>query len=90
MTTPRESELMGETSLNKTEFALFRALCRVRELPAEYRDAVLDRGMEKWPESFLTEHPICRRDMEEGEAFTRLFSDHKYTRPGEIPLDTVH
>ena len=36
--------------------------------------------MEKWLESFLTEHPICRRDMEEREASTRLFSDHKYTR----------
>ncbi len=73
-TQDRKGETMGETPPTKTEGILFRALCRVRELPEEYRDAVLDRGMEEWLESFLTKHPICRRDMEEGEAFTRFFS----------------
>ena len=65
---------MAEQGFTSTERTLFRALCRVRELPAEHREAVLDRGMEKWLEAFLQKHPDQRTEMEEGEAFTRFFA----------------
>ncbi len=64
------------TEPTKTELTLFRALMRVKCLPAEYRDSVLDRGMEKWFESALENFPIFADDWREYRAIQELFDDH--------------